>query len=164
MRKLTIAYSVAVVWVLGWLAAIFGFLPSCFLALILAVPAFFAWRMFAVGRNVKRREYVYLAVAAALAVAGSAFVVSHWYSVGMDRIAMFERQCHSLRRQVSAMPEYENVELSYTLHKGGRVYLHGTVESKESHDELMHMIYREIRNGQSACSGSVEYPGKPTPD
>ena len=160
MRNVTIAYSVIAIWAFGWLAGRFGFLPSLFASVIILAPAFFAWRMISRKQTVKHRELAYLGVVTMLAVAASGFIVVKWYDTGMDRRAIFDREYHAFQRRVSTMPEYNNVEVSYTHRKGGRVYLHGSVANKDSHDRLIQTIDWMIRNNDSGYFDGVEYPGK----
>ncbi len=161
MRIATIVYSIIAIWMFGWLTGTFGFLQSLFLTFIFAIPAFIAWRITTSKRNVKKREYAYLGVLVSLAVAPTIFVVANWYSNGITRLARFDREYHAFRRHVSEMPEYESVEVSHTLRKGGRVYLHGTVENKDYHDRLIHAIEWMIRSNLSGYDDGVGYPGKP---
>lgn len=164
MRKATVIYSIIAIWIFGWLTGTFGGLPALLVAVILGLPAICAWRMTAMKRPVKRREYGYLIVATTLAVVGTAFLVVNWYSTGMDRLATFEREYHAFRRHVSAMPEYKNVEISYTRRKGGRVYLRGTVVGKVYHDQLMQTIESMVRNNDCGYYDGVDYPNKPSSD
>lgn len=160
MRRWTIAYTVIAIWTFGWLAGRFGILPSLFAAFIFFIPAVFAWRMLILNRPIKRREFVYLGLVTVLACCGTAFVVSKWYETGMDRLAMFDREFHQFRNRVASMPEYQNVEISYTHRKGGRVYLHGHVANKDAHDRLIRMIDGMVRNNDSGYYDGVEFPGK----
>ena len=160
MRKLAIAYSVLAIWTFGWFTGSFGLLPSLFASIIIFTPAAFAWRMVATDRTVKGREYAYLAVVTMLAVTASVFIVSKWYETGMDRLAVFEREIHAFQKHVATMPEYKDVEVSYTHRKGGRVYLHGTVTTQASHERLLQTIDRMVRNNDSGYYDGVEYPGK----
>ncbi|MFN3149998.1 hypothetical protein [Bremerella sp.] len=160
MRNVTIAYSVIAIWAFGWLAGRFGFLPSLFVAIIILTPAFFAWRMILRDQVIKRREFAYLSVVTLLAVSGSVFIILQWYDTGMDRRAMFDREYHAFQRRVSTMPEFRDVEISYTHRKGGRVYMHGSVANKLSHDRLIETIDWMIRNNDSGYYDGVEYPGK----
>jgi hypothetical protein len=162
MRHWTNAYSAIAIWTFGWLAARFGLLPSLFAAMILFSPILIAWRMRISKREINRREYFYLGVVALLAVCGTSFVVSKWVETGMDRSALFEREFHQFKNSVSSMPEYTHVEVSFTLRKGGRVYLHGHVPNKSAHDRLLHTYERMVRNNLSGCYDGVEYPGKST--
>jgi len=43
----------------------------------------------------------------------------------------------SFLREIAHKPEYEDVDVSYTHRKGERVYLKGTVATKDVHDRLM---------------------------
>lgn len=161
MRRWTIAYCVIAIWTFGWLVGRFGILPSVFAALIFFIPAAFAWRMVTSNRTIRRREYGYLGLVTVLALSATVFVVAKWQDTGMDRRAMFDRDYHEFRDRVNSMPEYKNVEVSYTHRKGGRVYLHGHVASKDSHDRLLQTYEWMVRNNQSGCYDGVEYPGKP---
>ncbi len=147
-------------WIFGWLTGIFGFLPALLMAIVFTCPVFFSWRMTRGNRPVKRREYGYLAVVTMLALSCTAFFVIEWYATGMDRLAMFGREYRAFQRRVSSMPEYKNVEVSHTLRKGGRVYLHGSVVAKTSHDRLIQMSDRMIRNSECGYYDGVDYPGK----
>lgn len=160
MRNVTITYSVIAIWAFGWLAGRFGFIPSLFVSVIILSPACFAWRMVSREQTIKRREFGYLGVITMLAIAASIFVVINWYETGMDRLAIFDREYHAFQRHVSGMPEYKNVEISYTHRKGGRVYLHGSVASRLSYDRLIQTIDWMIRNNDSGYYDGVEYPGK----
>lgn len=161
MRIFALVYSAVAIWAFGWLTGTFGIWPSLFVAIILLTPAFFAWRMARPGRETKRREYGYLGVVTVLAIGASVFIVNTWYDAGMDRLAMFDREYHSFRRHVSSLPEYEDVEISYTHRKGGRVYLHGEVSNKKSYERLIQKIEWMVRNNDSGYYDGVEYPGKP---
>ncbi|QDT65324.1 hypothetical protein [Calycomorphotria hydatis] len=160
MRNVTIVYSVIAIWAFGWLAGRFGFSPSLFASFIILAPMFFAWRMISRDQSIKRREFAYLGIVTVLAVAASVFIVLKWYDTGMDRRAIFDREYHAFQRHISTMPEYKNVEISYTHRKGGRVYLHGSVANKDSHDRLIQIIDWMIRNNDSGYYDGVEYPGK----
>lgn len=162
MRRLIIANVIAAIWIFGWLTGTFGFLPALLAAVIFSSPSFFAWRMTNSKRAVKRREYCYLAVLAALAWVSTAFIVVRWYDTGLDRLVIFEREYQAFRRQIANLPEFGNVEISYTLRKGGRVYLHGAVATKDSHDRLVQMIDRMIRHNKSGYYDGVEFPNKRT--
>ena len=164
MRRWTIAYVVLAAWTFGWLAGRFGLLPSCFFAIIFFIPAVFAWRMSAANRTIKRREYAYLGLVAALAISATLFLVARWIDTGMDRSAMFEREYHQFRNRINSMLEYKNVEISYTHRKGGRVYLHGHVANKDSHDRLVRMIEQMVRNNDSGYYNGVDYPGRSVED
>jgi hypothetical protein len=162
MRRWAIAYSVIAIWVFGWLAGRFGLLPSLFAAVVFFIPGVFAWRMVASKRTIKRREYVYLGVATVLALVATTFVIAKWHGAGMDRLAIFDREYHQFRNRVESMPEYKNVEVSYTHRKGGRVYLHGHVANKGSHERLIQLIEWMVRNNDSGYFDGVNYPGKST--
>lgn len=58
------------------------------------------------------------------------------------------------------MPEYKNVEVSFTHRKGGRVYLTGHVANKDTHDRLLQAYSSMVRNNDSGYYDGVEYPGK----
>lgn len=160
MRRITIAYAAVSMWVFGWLTGTFGFLHALLAAAIFTSPVFFSWRMITSNRPVKRREYGYLTVVTMLALSCTTFLVVGWYATGMDRLAMFGREYRAFQRRVSTMPEYKNVEVSHTLRKGGRVCLHGSVVAKTSHDRLIQMIDRMIRNDECGYYDGVDYPGK----
>ncbi|MDP1559818.1 MAG: hypothetical protein Q8M16_00290 [Pirellulaceae bacterium] len=160
MRHWTIAYALIATWTFGWLAGRFGMLPSLFAAVVIFAPVFFAWRMAAPNKVTKRREYVYLALVTSMAICGTGFVVAKWHETGMDRSAMFDREFYKFKNRVASMPEYENVEVSFTHRKGGRVYLHGHVTNKESHDRLLQTYEWMVRNNESGCYDGVDYPGK----
>jgi hypothetical protein len=162
MRRWAIAYSVIAMWAFGWLAGRFGLLPSLFAALVFFIPAVFAWRMVASKRIIKRREYAYLGVVTVLALGATTFVVAKWHDAGMDRLAIFDREYHRFRNRVESMPEYRNVDVSYTHRKGGRVYLHGRVANKQSHERLIQLIVWMVRNNDSGYYDGVDYPGKST--
>ena len=165
MCRWIIAYSVIAVWTFGWLSGRFGLLPSFFPALMLFIPAVFAWRMLASSRTIKRREYAYLGLVTMLGIGGTRFVVAKWYETGVDQLAIFDREYHQFRNRVKSMPEYENVEVSYTRGKGGRdyrVYLQGRVANKGSHDRLLQMIGSMVRNNDSWYYDHLEYPGEST--
>ena len=165
MRGWIIAYSVIAIWTFGWLSGRFGLLPSFFPALMLFIPAVFAWRMLASRRTIKRREYAYLGLVTMLALSGTPFVIAKWYDTGVDRLAVFDRQYHQFRNRVKSMPEYENVEVSYEHGKGGSVfcvYLDGSVANKGSHDRLLQMIGRMVRNNDCWYYDRLEYPGEST--
>jgi hypothetical protein len=161
MRNWTIAYTLIATWTSGWLAGRFGLFPSLFAAIVILAPAFFAWRMLAPNKVTKRREYVYLALVTSLAISGTGFVVAKWYETGMERSAMFDREIYRFKNRVASIPEYKNVEVSFTHRKGGRVYLQGYVTSKDSHDRLLQTYEWMVRNNESGCHDGVEYPGKP---
>lgn len=160
MRHWTFAYTTIAIWTCGWLAGRFGLFPSLFAAVIILAPALFAWRMLASNKVAKRREYIYLAMVTLLAIFGTGFVVAQWYETGMDRLAMFDREMHQFTNRVASMPEYKNVEVSFTHRKGGRVYLKGHVANKDSHDRLLQNYGWMVRNNDSGYYDGVEYPGK----
>jgi len=165
MRGWIIAYSVIAIWTFGWLSGRFGLLPSFFPALMLFIPAVFAWRMLTSRRAIKRREYTYLALVAMWALSITVYLVARWYDTGVDRLAMFDRQYHQFRNRVKSMPEYENVEVSSTHGKGGsvfRVYLDGRVANRGSHDRLLQMIGLMIRKSDIWWYDRLEYPGEST--
>lgn len=161
MQHWTIAYTTIAIWTGGWLAGRFGLLPSLFASVIILAPALFAWRMLTSNKVGKRREYIYLGVVTLMAISGTGYIVVNWYENGMDRSAMFDREIHQFKNRVASIPEYKNVEVSFTHRKGGRVYLKGHVESKDSHDRLLETYDRMVRNNASGCYDGVEYPGKP---
>jgi hypothetical protein len=163
MRTAAIVYSVLVIWMSGWLTSTFGFFPALFAAIILGLPPFFAWRVSKPGYAAKRREFVYLAIASILSIAASTFLLTTWYGAGINRLVIFEREYQAFRREVAAIPEFANVNVSYTHRKGGRVYLHGTVASEYSHSRLIKMVEEMIRYGDSGYYDGVYYPGKKTP-
>jgi len=160
MRKFAIAYSILAICAFGWLTGSFGLLPSLFASIIVFSPAAFAWRMVATDRTVKRREFVYLGIVTMLAVTASVFIVSKWYETGMDRLAVLDREIRAFQKHVATIPEYKNVEVTYTHRKGGRVYLHGTVTTKTSYERLLQTLNRMVRNNESGYYDGVEYPGK----
>jgi hypothetical protein len=160
MRIAAIIYSIVVIWMFGWLAGTFSFVPALFAATILALPVLFAWRVSKAGYTPKRREFVYLATAVTLSVVATTFLLTMWYGAGIDRLVIFEREYQAFRREVAAIPEFAKVEVSYTHRKGGRVYLHGTVGSEYSHSRLIKMIEEMIRYGDSGYYDGVHYPGK----
>lgn len=162
MRHWTISYSAIAIWMFGWLAGRFGFVPSLFAAIILLAPALVAWRMLVSKRETKRRDYAYLGVVALLAVCGTTYVISMWIETGLDRSAMFDREFHQFENYVSSIPVYANVKVSYTHRKGGRVYLHGNVSNKNIHDALLQNYEFMVRNNFGGCHDGVDYPGKPT--
>ena len=164
MRRFAIVYSVIAIWTFGWLVGSFGLWVSLFASIIVFAPAVFAWRMTTSNREIKHREYGYLAVVTVLTIVASVFIVSKWYETGMDRLANFDREYHAFRSHVSALPEYTNVEISYTHRKGGRVYLHGNVANKDSHERLIQKIERMVRNNDLGYYDGVEYPGKSDED
>jgi hypothetical protein len=163
-RRATIAYVIISTWIFGWLTATFGVLPAIFAAFILVLPAFFSWRMIASNRQIKRREYCYLAILTALVVVGISYLVTTWFECGIHELVIFDREYRAFHRQVKAMPEYRNVEVSYTNGKGGRVYLQGVVATKASHDRLIQMIEQMVRNNKSGYSDGVTYPETPSLD
>ena len=162
MRKWTIIYSVVAIWTFGWLAGVFGVGPSLFAFIILFAPAFFAWRMLKSERVVKRREYWYLGIVSLAAVIGTIFIVGKWYESGVGRLAMFNREYHAFRRQVSSMPEYKNVKISYIGCKGVGVGLNGHVANQDVHDRLLQIYESMVRNADFGCWDDVDYPGKPS--
>lgn len=164
MRWATTAYSIASIWLFGWLTATFGFLCAVLATLILASPAFFSWRMSARNRPIGRCEYGYLAVLAIVVVIGTLFLVMTWFETGMDRLASFDREYRAFCSRIATMPEYKNVEVSYTHRKGGRVYLHGTVDTKDSHDRLIQMVDRTVRSNASGFYDGVSIRGMPSAD
>lgn len=164
MRKFAIVYSAIAIWTFGWLVGSFGLWASLFASIVVFAPAVFARRMTASSCEIKLREYGYLTVVTVLAIVASVFVVNKWYETGMDRLAFFDREYHSFRRHVLAIPEYRNVEISYTHRKGGRVYLHGNVADKDSHERLIQTIEWMLQNNDSGYYDGVEYPGKSDED
>jgi hypothetical protein len=164
MRRIKTVYAAVSIWFFGWFTATFGFLPALFITTIFASPCFFLWRMTTPNRAIKRREYFYLAILTTLAVAGSLFIVMKWFETGMDRLAFFDREYDAFCHQIATMPEYRNVEISYTNRKGGRVYLHGSVGTKYAHDQLIQIIDNMIRNNDSGYYDGIAYPGKPSSD
>jgi len=162
MRRVTFVYSIAAIWTFGWLTGTFGLLPSLFASAIVFAPVASAWRMLVSKRAIKRREYGYLATVSLLAITATGFIVVKWYDTGMDRLAVFDREYDAFHKRISSMPEYKNVEISYTHRKGGRVYLHGDVANKDSHDRLLQTYERMVRNNDSGYYDGVDYPGKPT--
>lgn len=155
MRRLVVIYCAAALWTFEWLAATFGFFPSLLIAVIFGTPGFVGWRLTRPERQVKPREHVYLAILLSVAIIGTGFVTTKWYSAGMDRLALFERECETLRRSIANDPAFQDVEVSYTTRKGGRVYLHGSVASKSSHDRLITMVERTVRNNDSGYYDGV---------
>lgn len=162
MRSWTIAYTVVSIWTFGWLASRFGLAYSIFAAAIIFIPAAFAWRMLASNIAIKHREYLYLGLVTLASVYATAFIVSSWFDAGLDRLRIFESEYQSFRDRVNSLPEYKQVEVSYTHRKGGRVYLHGHVINKDSHDRLIDLIESIVRNSDSGYYDGVDYPGKPT--
>jgi hypothetical protein len=148
------------IWTFGWLAGRFGLIPSFFAAILFFAPALFAWRMVASNKEAKRREFVYLGLVTLIAVCATGFVVTKWYETGMDRSAMFDREFYKFRNRVASLPEYRNVDVSFTHRKGGRVYLHGHVANKDAHDRLIQTFEWMVRNNESGCYDGVQYPGR----
>ena len=162
MRRFAIAYTAFATWAFGWMVGRFLLLPSLLAAIILFSPALFAWRMLASSRSPKRREYVYLSVVTLLAVCGTTFVALQWLDKGMDRAAMFDREFHQFKSHIAGMPEYKNVNVSFTHRKGGRVYLNGQVSTKDAHDRLLRLYARMVRNNESGCYDGIAVHGKAT--
>jgi hypothetical protein len=160
MRRITTAYAVLSIWFFGWLTATFGILPALLAAIIFASPAVFSWRMTTRNRPTRRREYLYLGILTALAAVSTSFIVVKWFETGMDRLTIFDREYRAFRSHIASMPEYKDVEVSYTNRKGGRLYLHGTVGTKDSHDQLIQLVSRMVRNNESGYYDGVEYPGR----
>ena len=156
MRRITIVYAIISIWFGGWLTATFGILPAILAAIIFMSPVFFSWRILRQNRPTKRREYVYLTILTTLAVASTSFLIITWFESGMDKLVIFDREYNAFCQHIATMHEFKSVEISYTDRKGGRVYLHGTVGSKDSHDRLIEMIDRMIRN-----NGSGYFDGYP---
>lgn len=161
MRRVVIAYSLIVAWLFGWLTATFGPFEAAAIAVVLGTPVLFAWRMLAENRPIKRREYVYLAVLAGTVVSAAAFLVVTWYSAGIDKLAMFRRELREFQRRIARDPECKNVTVDYTDRKGGRVYLTGTVPSKNAYDRLIKTINSLVHSNVSGYHDGVAYPGKP---
>lgn len=78
-----------------------------------------------------------------------------------ERLAQFVLECQHFRQQIASTPEFRNVRLFFTRRKGGRVYLHGHVPSKEVHDRLLEAYERLVHSNDSGCYDGVEYPGRP---
>ncbi len=162
MRYWTFTYTAASIWTFGWLAARFGLAYSFFAAAIIFIPAAFAWRMLDSNIAIKHREYLYLGLITLASVSASAFIVSKWFDAGLDRLIIFENEYQSFRDRVNSLPEYRQVEVSYTRRKGGRVYLRGHVINKDSHDRLIDLLETIVRNSDSGYYDGVVYPGKLT--
>jgi hypothetical protein len=128
---------------------------------ILAVPALIAWPMLVHGRTTKSREYA-LCTATLLALGTTSTLISSWIENGVDYRAMFDREYRQFLDYVAATSEYKNVKVSLTYRKGGRVYLHGHVPNKDSHDRLIRKCERMVRINDSGYYDGVDYPGKPS--
>lgn len=160
MRKFATVYTAAAIWIFGWTTGVFGLVASSFLSIIILAPVVFSWRMATANCPIRRHEYGFLALTTLLAISSSVFIVVKWYETGMDRVAMFEREFHAFHRHIKTMPEFRNVDVSYTTRKGGRVYLSGRVATRLAHEELLRTIESMIRNNRSGYSDGVEYPDK----
>jgi hypothetical protein len=158
MRRVALTYAAAAIWLFGWMTGTFDLFLSVVTSLVSAAPIFVWWRMSARNQPIKRREYLYLAILTILALVGTAFLVAMLFNTGRDRIAIFDREYYAFCREIRAMPEFKNVETSYTNEKMGRMYLKGNVASKDSHDRLIEMVRYWIRYG--GYSDDVDYPGK----
>lgn len=155
-------YAGALLWVFGWLTAVFG-LWHAFLAVILvAFPLFVAVRMAKSDQSVRRREYVYLGVLTILALVGTGFLVLVWYDYGLHRPVAFQRDMWFLRRYLATKPEYEHVDVSYDTGFKGlglHVVLSGSVRTRKVHDELVEAVNRSFRYNDSIRDG-VMYWGR----
>jgi hypothetical protein len=116
------------------------------------------------NRPIHRREYGYLAFLTSLCVVATGFPIMMWYAAGMDRLLLFHREYEAFCRSAAAEPAFRNVAISYTDRKGARVYLHGSVASKDSHDRLITTIEQMIRNNDGGYYDGVEFPGRPKMD
>ena len=161
MHTFTIVWTIIATWVFGWLSATFGVLPSLFAAIILYLPSFAGWRLFASTERAKRRQYFYVGLVAMISVVASSFTVFSWYASGMDRLADFEREYYELLGYVASSPEYRGVEVTHTRRKGGRLYLQGHVADEKSHTRLIQLVDTVVRSNDSGYYDGVEYPGKP---
>jgi hypothetical protein len=155
MRILVVIYCAAAIWTLGWLAATFGVGPSLLIGFVLGIPGFVGWRMTRSVRQLLAREYVYLAILFSVAITGAGYVTTKWYSAGMDRLALFERESKEFRLAVANDPAFHDVEVSFTSRKGGRIYLHGSVASKAVHDRLIEMAKQTVRNNDGSYHDGV---------
>lgn len=160
-RRISIAYSVIAAWVFGWLAGTFGLLSSIFPVCILFIPSAIAFRILSSDHAATKREYGYFGVTVTLTIVATALFITHYFDTGMYRLAQFEREYRMFHSEVSSMPEYNQVELSYTRRKGGCVYLHGHVSSKAQHEHLLEKLERIVHNNDAGFLDDVKYPGKP---
>ena len=103
----------------GWVAYTFGVGCSFFLGFILAVPVFIylriSWRQVPQGR-----EVAYLAGMTLAVLAATTFLIWKWYDAGMVDLAAFRRGVAEFQEIVRSQPRFTNIEIDYTLRKGGR--------------------------------------------
>lgn len=157
LRLPVIGYACATCWLFGWATATFDWGSATFLTVIAASPAALAWWMTGGDRSIAPREYVYLAILTVIAVGGTAFVVDRWFETGMDERAQFKREFHKFRAWVEEQPEYTGVEVDIQQAKVGYVHLNGEVATKESHDRLIEMLERIVRNAHGSYADRVNY-------
>lgn len=163
MRTLATFYTISVSLTLCWISSTFGF-PRLVLAFLLALPGgFVLWRLALRNRSISWYERAYLAVVGMMTVGAIGFLIFQSYELRLDRHAKFEREYHAFRQQVANMSEYGAVEVSYTHRKGGRVYLKGTVATKDSYDRLIALFESSVQSNESGYYDGVVYPDKPVP-
>ena len=160
MQTFIFCYTIAAIWVFGWMAGTFGLLPSVFVSIILFAPAFVGFRIINGEQNNQIRKIVYLSLVTMFSLAGSATIVHSWFDVGLDRSVILDREYLDFRNSVKSLPEFDDVDISYTNRKGGRVFLSGTVANKASHDRLIEKVERMVYNNHAGYHDGVDFPGK----
>ena len=74
----------------------------------------------------------------------------------LDDLHAFDRDYAQFKRVVESQDRFKNVHVDYTLRKGGRIYLNGTVVTQEDHDALTHLVDVALKHAVSGYYDGVE--------
>jgi len=164
MYQFSIIYSIIAIWTFGWLTGTFGASTSWRASVLLAFPAILSWRIVAARRPIHLGHSIYITCATLFTIVCSMWLTSQWSVMGEDRLAWLDREVHAVRRALNSQLRFKNVGISYFRTKAGMcVHLDGSVPSKITHDDLIQLIKRRIRNNEGGYSDGVDYPGKDYP-
>lgn len=126
-----------------WIGSVFNAALATIVFVILSVPAVVAVRMLLAKRSSKKRELAYLCITFATVLIGTGFLVRDWFDRRLDvhlaEVRHFEMARDELFGRIRKQPRFSNVTLDYTMRKGGRVYIKGSVVSQADLDDLKQM-------------------------
>lgn len=156
IRWLATFYLISAAITLSWVYSDFGN-PTLVVGCLMVSPGLLVlWRLRKKPIGVRQR--VDLAIAGTVAVVAISFLIFRSYDLGLDRHAKFEREYHSFLRKIANKPEYADIEVSYTHRKGGRVYLKGTVATKDLHDRLIEDFESTVHSNESGYYDGIAWP------
>jgi hypothetical protein len=163
-KTLSVSYAIAAAFAFGWLTAVIEFPRALIMAAFFFAPCFVAWKTFFSNKSVSRGEYSALAGATLLLSGASLFLVTQLFRNDVDKHVMFDRECRVFCRRLQSLPEYTNIDVSYSHMKGGTVHLRGKVADKDSYDRLIWFTRGLLLCQEMGASYAdrVDYPGKPT--